>query len=87
MLRITIADRAAFPPEVLELLQAFHRAGFFDEAMLVGSWVMPLYQQAFGIPYVLRTLDIDFAVRFAAREREGSAKPCCVAEWVLRYYV
>ncbi len=68
-MQVPIANRDTFPPDVLELLQAFHRAGFFDEAMLVGSWVMPLYQQAFGIPYILRTLDIDFAVRFAGRER------------------
>jgi hypothetical protein len=72
-MQIPIANRGAFPPEVLELLRAFHRAGFFDEAMLVGSWVMPLYQQAFGIPYALRTLDIDFAVRFAGRERGKAA--------------
>jgi len=72
-MQIPISNRGAFPPEVLELLQAFHRAGFFDEAMLVGSWVMPLYQQAFGIPYALRTLDIDFAVRFAGRERGKAA--------------
>lgn len=72
-MQIPISNRGAFPPEVLELLQAFHRAGFFDEAMLVGSWVMPLFQQAFGIPYTLRTLDIDFAVRFAGRERGKAA--------------
>ena len=30
---------------------------------------MPLYQVAFGIPYTLRTLDIDFAVKFAASDR------------------
>jgi hypothetical protein len=67
--QVTISQRKVFPAEVLELLQAFHDAGFFEESMLIGSWVMPLYREAFGIPYALRTLDIDFAVRFAAAER------------------
>lgn len=73
MLRIPITNRDAFPPAVLELLQAFHGAGFFEESMLVGSWVMPVYQQAFGISYALRTLDIDFAILFAGRERGKAA--------------
>jgi hypothetical protein len=34
--------------------------------MLIGSWVMPIYQAAFGVMYALRTLDIDFAVQLAA---------------------
>ncbi len=72
-MRLSISNRDAFPPEVLELLQVFYRAGFFEDSMLIGSWAMPLYQQAFGIPYTLRTLDIDFAVRFAARERGEKA--------------
>lgn len=32
--------------------------------MLIGSWVMPLYGEFFDIAYVLRTMDIDFAVQF-----------------------
>ena len=31
--------------------------------MLIGSWVMPLYREFFDITYVLRTMDIDFAVQ------------------------
>jgi hypothetical protein len=31
--------------------------------MLIGSWVMPLYREFFQISYVLRTMDIDFAVQ------------------------
>jgi len=31
---------------------------------------MPLYQEAFGISYVLRTLDIDFAVKFVHSDRD-----------------
>ena len=66
---LTIPNKEIYPSEVLELFQAFHDAGFFEESMLIGSWVMPLYQEAFGIPYVLRTLDIDFAVKFAESDR------------------
>ena len=64
-MQVTISKKKIFPPELLGLLQAFHDAEFFEESMLIGSWVMPLYREAFGIPYALRTLDIDFAVRFA----------------------
>lgn len=31
---------------------------------------MPFYQEAFGIQYVLRTMDIDFAVKFALSDRD-----------------
>jgi hypothetical protein len=68
LLTIPLTNKNIFPTEVLELFQALHDAGFFEEAMLVGSWAMPLYQDAFGMPYALRTLDIDFAVRLAASE-------------------
>ena len=52
-----------FPSEIEELLRPLDGIGFFDDAMLVGSWVMPLYRELFGMPYALRTLDIDFAVK------------------------
>jgi hypothetical protein len=57
----------------MELLRALHKVGFFDESAMIGSWVMPLYHDVFGIPYALRTLDIDFAVRFAASDRSNNA--------------
>ncbi len=66
LLTIPLSNKRIFPSEVLELFQALHDAGFFEESMLVGSWTMPLYQEAFGMRYALRTLDIDFAVRLAA---------------------
>lgn len=69
----SIPDKNIFPSEVLNLLQGLHGAGFFEESMLIGSWVMPLYQAAFGIPYVLRTLDIDFAVKLAPSDRAKKA--------------
>ena len=65
-LTITLQNKIMFPSEVRELFRALHDAGFFEESMLIGSWVMPIYQDAFGMPYLLRTLDIDFAVRLAA---------------------
>jgi hypothetical protein len=60
-----ITDSGRFPASVLELLQALWKEGLFEDAMLIGSWVMPLHNEMFGIDYVLRTLDIDFAVKFA----------------------
>lgn len=51
-----------FPSEIEELLRPLDGIGFFDDAM-VGSWVMPLYRELFGMSYALRTLDIDFAVK------------------------
>jgi hypothetical protein len=51
-----------FPADVEELLRQLDGVGFFDDAMLVGSWVMPLYRELFGMSYSLRTLDIDFAI-------------------------
>lgn len=68
-MEVSLKNRGIFQSEVQELLNAFFSVGFFDESMLIGSWVMPLYQGAFGIPYVLRTLDIDFAVNFALSDR------------------
>jgi hypothetical protein len=68
---LPISNKSVFPSQVLELFQALHQAGFFEESMLIGSWVMPLYQEAFGITYALRTLDIDFAVKFAAAGRDS----------------
>ncbi|RJQ51487.1 MAG: hypothetical protein C4526_09785 [Nitrospiraceae bacterium] len=69
-MEISLKNKNIFPPEVIELLQAFYSIGFFDESLLIGSWVMPLYQEAFGIHYVLRTMDIDFAVKFALSDRD-----------------
>lgn len=51
-----------FPPPVSSLLKALSSVGFFEESLLIGSWVMSLYREFFGISYVLRTMDIDFAV-------------------------
>lgn len=69
-MQIAVKNKNIYPPEVRELLQALYSAGFFEESMLVGSWVMSLYQEAFGIIYTLRTLDIDFAVKFIHSDKD-----------------
>lgn len=69
--RITVKNKDIFPSEVLELLKALHSVGFFADSMLIGSWVMPLYREAFGINYALRTMDIDFAVKFVHPGRDN----------------
>jgi len=69
-MRITVKNKDIFPSEVRELLRALDSVGFFEESMLIGSWVMPLYQEVFGINYTLRTLDIDFAVKFIHPDKD-----------------
>ncbi|MCK5511874.1 MAG: hypothetical protein KAI96_03650 [Thermodesulfovibrionia bacterium] len=68
-MQIAVKNKDIFPGEVRELLQALYSVGFFEESMLIGSWVMPLYQDAFSISYALRTQDIDFAVKFVLADR------------------
>jgi hypothetical protein len=68
-MEVSLKNENIFPSEVRELLQSFFSVGFSNESLLIGSWVMPLYQEAFGIPYVLRTMDIDFAVQLALSGR------------------
>jgi hypothetical protein len=68
-MEIEVRNKKIFPPEVIDILRSFYSAGFFEESMLIGSWVMPLYHEVFGMRYALRTLDIDFAVKFAAHDK------------------
>ncbi len=72
-MELPLKNREIFPKEIQRLFQAFYLAGFFDESMLIGSWVMPLYQESFGINYVLRTLDIDFAINLAVSKGDKPA--------------
>jgi hypothetical protein len=51
-----------FAQPISGLLETLSSVGFFEDSMLIGSWVMPLYQEFFGISYTLRTMDIDFAI-------------------------
>ena len=57
-----------FPDRIRNLICAISKTGFFDRSALIGSWVMPIYQELYGIRYVLRTLDIDFAVHIAHKK-------------------
>jgi hypothetical protein len=54
-----------FPISIHRLLCTISRAGFFDRSVMIGSWVMLIYQELYGARYALRTLDVDFAVHIA----------------------
>jgi len=54
-----------FPENIKNLLHAMSDVGFFERSVLIGSWVMLIYQELYGARYVLRTLDVDFAVNIA----------------------
>ena len=54
-----------FPSRIHGLLRTISHAGFFDRSVMIGSWVMLVYQELYGVRYALRTMDIDFAVYIA----------------------
>jgi hypothetical protein len=54
-----------FPVNIHGLLRTISHAGFFDRSVMIGSWVMLIYQEIYGVRYALRTMDIDFAVHIA----------------------
>ena len=54
-----------FPASIHGLLRTVSRTGFFDRSMMIGSWVMLIYQELYGVRYALRTLNVDFAVHVA----------------------
>lgn len=58
-------NESLFPSEIRILLRTLSEAGFFERSLLVGSWVMPIYRELYGVSYTLRTLDVDFAVHVA----------------------
>lgn len=62
-----------FPPPISGLLRSLSEVGFFDRSLLIGSWVMPLYQELYGARYLLRTLDVDFAVHLAHPQKQMRA--------------
>jgi len=65
-MEIRLARSDIFPEDIRKLLQTLYRSGFFAIGLLVGSWVFPLYKEAFKIHYALKTFDIDFAVDIAS---------------------
>ena len=62
-----------FPPPISGLMRSLSEVGFFDRSLLIGSWVMPLYQEMYGARYLLRTLDVDFAVHLAHPRKQMRA--------------
>jgi hypothetical protein len=69
------------PQPVCDALAALNDADFFGDGLLVGSWAMLFYKELFGIEYVLRTDDIDFALRSdAAKEKAGADLEAALAE-------
>jgi len=40
-----------FPPSIHGLLRTISRAGFFDRSVMIGSWVMLVYQELYGVRY------------------------------------
>lgn len=62
-----------FPDNINNLLHAMSDVGFFERSVVVGSWVMLIYQELYGARYVLRTLDVDFAVHIAHQKRKLKA--------------
>jgi len=56
---------AVFPRPIGSLILSLSSAGFFERSILIGSWVMAVYGELYGVSYVLRTLDLDFAVEVA----------------------
>ena len=62
-----------FPPPIGDLLRSLSEVGFFDRSLLIGSWAMLLYQELYGAPYALRTLDVDFAVHLAHPHKQMRA--------------
>jgi hypothetical protein len=54
-----------FPDHIKNVFRAMSDVGFFERSVVIGSWVMLIYQELYGAKYVLRTLDVDFAVNIA----------------------
>jgi hypothetical protein len=68
-----------FIEPINELLRELNRVGFFENGLLIGSWPMAVYAQAYGLIYGLRTDDIDFAVIETVRKNDGTSLPVLLA--------
>jgi len=67
---MNVLRKVRFPLPIGGLLRALSEVGFFDRSSLIGSWVMPIYQELYGVGYLLRTLDVDFAVHLAHPQKQ-----------------
>jgi hypothetical protein len=76
-----------FPSNIHGLLRTISRAGFFDRSVMIGSWVMLVYQELYGMMDFSDVAELDgFAIRFPvpeayflhkliiARKRQSGAK-------------
>lgn len=67
--RIAIPD-----PEILSIFSSLSRAGFFDSAVLIGTWAMFIYRVVYGFEYGLRTGDIDIAIQVSLYDKNKKLK-------------
>lgn len=65
-----ILHNSPFPPHIHNLIREMSLVGFFERSLLIGSWVMPIYQDLYNAHYALKTLDVDFAVHIAHIRRQ-----------------
>jgi len=70
---VKVLRTVRFPLPIGGLLRSLSEVGFFDRSLLIGSWVMPIYQELYGARYLLRTLDVDFAVHLAHPQKQMRA--------------
>ena len=68
-----ILHNSPFPSHIHNLIREMSRVGFFERSLLIGSWVMPIYQELYQAHYALKTLDVDFAVHIAHLRRQMRA--------------
>ena len=68
-----ILRNSPFPSHIHNLIREMSRVGFFERSLLIGSWVMPIYQELYQAHYALKTLDVDFAVHIAHLRRQMRA--------------
>ena len=61
MLEIKLDLEVDLPEQVKKIFTLLDENHFFEDGLLVGSWAFIFYREIFGIEYVLRTDDIDFA--------------------------
>jgi hypothetical protein len=59
-----------FPDSIHGLLCTISCAGFFDRSVMIGSWVMLIYQELYGARYALQAMDVDFAVHIAHKRSQ-----------------
>jgi len=45
---VNVLRTIQFPPPIGDLLRSLSEVGFFDRSLLIGSWVMLLYQELYG---------------------------------------